>query len=509
MNNLYSKYQKYKVKYIQTKQNLVGGKNINLNPINIYPKNNIIYNNYNTPESRKNQLNNLYNSVNFNNKIYLLGFGAIGKSLTYMLLKILKININNIIVFERDTNKKSFDENLKINYIKVTKDNYNELLKNLSKNDIIIDCAYEIGTADIMELCNNVGAKHINSCIQEWSGNRPLSEKHKSVVVKNDELKKKSTLNYSCLVSMGCNPGNVSLWTKIGLNKIAQLKNIQPDNLSFAELANKLGIQTIHISERDTQTTPKVKNINEYCNTWAGDGVSFAEEAFNSCELSAGTHEGIVDGISMTNFGKGKMEDGYLTLEKKGANVFAKSYVPYYGKYVGNIICHDEAYTIGNSLTIRDNNIITYRPSVYYVYHPVNEAFMSIHEIKEREEKIQDNCRLLTKEITHGNDILGLTFYLEDKSVYWIGSLLDINESRMLFDNKCDSFINATISQVVPGYLSGIIHLINNEYSGLIFPDDLPYNDCMKYILPFLGDFIFTKCDYKLNDWTLNSFIIN
>ena len=93
--------------------------------------------------------------------------------------------------------------------------------------------------------------------------------------------------------------------------------------------------------------------------------------------------------------------------------------------------------------------------------------------------------------------------------IYWIGSLLDINESRMLFDNKCDSFINATISQVVPGYLSGIIHLINNEYSGLIFPDDLPYNDCMKYILPFLGDFIFTKCDYKLNDWTLNSFIIN
>lgn len=510
---MYHKYQKYKQKYLYNKHILTTSELTDIKQARS------IYTNYSTIEQRKQKLIDLYNSINFVNKIYLIGFGAIGKSLLYILLKILVVDKKNITIFESDKTKTSFDPDIKLTYIKFTKDNYKELLKDVSKNDIIIDCAYEIGTADIMEICNNRGAKHINSCIQEWTGERTLSDKHAGVISKNNELKNKDKFNYSCLVSMGCNPGNVSLWAKIGLHKIAKEKGIKYNDMSFGELAHKLGIQTIHISERDTQTTPKVKNINEYCNTWAGDGISFIEEAFNACELSMGTHEDVYDNITasdvntLTNLPNiigtsGTMINGYLTLDKKGANVFAQSYVPYYGRYIGNIICHDEAYTISNSLTLHENNKIKYRPSVYYVYHPVNEAFMSIHEVKERG-KIQDNCRLLTDDITSGNDILGLTFYLEDKSVYWIGSLLDINESRIIFNGECNSFINATICQVVGGYLSGILYLIKQkDYSGLIFPDDLPHIECMKIILPFLGDFIFTKCKFNLDNWTLKSFII-
>jgi len=521
---MYHKYQKYKQKYIYNKY-ILQTSITNINQASS------IYTNYATIEQRKQKLLDLYNSIKYENKIYLIGFGAIGKALLYILLKILDINKKNITIFEYDKTKTSFDPDIKLTYTKFTKNNYKELLKHLSKDDIIIDCAYEICTADIIELCNNVGAKHINSCIQEWTGERTLSDKHIGVVNKNNELKNKDKFNYSCLASMGCNPGNVSLWTKIGLHKIAKEKGIKYDDMSYGELAHKLGVQTIHISERDTQTTPKVKNINEYCNTWAGDGVSFIEEAFNSCELSVGTHESIYINTTAYQVNKlvnipdilcnldnktnslqknwyGNMINGYLTLDKKGAYVFAQSYLPYYGRYIGNIICHDEAYTIGNSLTLYEDDKIKYKPSVYYVYHPVNEAFMSIHEVKERN-KLQDNCRLLTSEITSGNDILGLTFYLEDKSVYWIGSLLDINESRVIFNNECDSFINATICQVVGGYLSGILYLIKQkEYSGLIFPDDLPHIECMKIILPFLGDFIFTKCKFTLDDWTLKSFII-
>ena len=53
----------------------------------------------------------------------------------------------------------------------------------------------------------------------------------------------------------------------------------------------------------------------------------------------------------------------------------AQSWVPYYGRYTGQIVRHDEAYTIGKELAIRDeNNKITYQPSVYYVYHPSDDA---------------------------------------------------------------------------------------------------------------------------------------
>ena len=79
---------------------------------------------------------------------------------------------------------------------------------------------------------------------------------------------------------------------------------------------------------------------------------------------------------------------------------------------------------------------------------------------------------------------------------------------RYIFDNECDDFINATISQVVAGYLSGIIHLINTkEYTGLIFPDDLPQS-IIKYQLPFLGDFIMTPCNLPTSNYKLESFLI-
>ncbi len=67
----------------------------------------------------------------------------------------------------------------------------------------------------------------------------------------------------------------------------------------------------------------------------------------------------------------------------------AQSWVPYYGRYTGQIVRHDEAYTIGKELAIRDeNNKITYQPSVYYVYHPSDDAQLSLYELLER------NCHI-------------------------------------------------------------------------------------------------------------------
>ena len=41
-----------------------------------------------------------------------------------------------------------------------------------------------------------------------------------------DKIKKESKLNYSAIVSMGCNPGDVSVWVKVGINEIWKKKII-------------------------------------------------------------------------------------------------------------------------------------------------------------------------------------------------------------------------------------------------------------------------------------------
>jgi homospermidine synthase len=103
----------------------------------------------------------------------------------------------------------------------------------------------------------------------------------------------------------------------------------------------------------------------------------------------------------------------------------------------------------------------------------------------------------MTDEIIDGRDVLGLTYYLESGEVFWIGSTLGIDEARKLFDSEFNDYVNATNTQVVAGYLSGIHYILEldskNEKHGLMCPDELPYENLIEKQLPFLGDFVFEE----------------
>lgn len=250
---------------------------------------------------------------------------------------------------------------------------------------------------------------------------------------------------------------------------------------------------------------------------------SYYGEGLSCIEISWGTHEPKIKDTFMKNEIINRDED-FLICSKIGIYSYAQSWVPICDRYIGNLIPHDESNTIGEFLTIKNNGLIEYKPSVYYVYHASNDAMLSVDEFKQNNEVQQDNYRLLTNEIMDGRDILGLTYYLKDKSSYWIGSLLSIQESRDLFNHEIDEFINATNVQVIAGYLSGILYFIDlgNEKKGKMSPDDLP-EYLMTYQLPLLGEFIFDKKDnFKLsivendktksigetNEWNFRNFLI-
>jgi homospermidine synthase len=486
---------------------------INNNHLDIDKK--IVFKKYDSKKKRKQKFDNILNKkIIFNNKIYFIGFGSIGRPLFWILLKMFIIDIKNItIIDEREINieldKLCPNKNgLNVIKTKLDKNNYLDLLKNLSFNDLIIDVANKISTIDIMKLSQDKGCNYISSCIQTWSdpdfsesknifNDFSIKEKHNRVNEFNKTIINK---NFNSIISMGCNPGNVSLWVKFGLLKIAQDKEVKInkyylDNkaIKYNLLAQKLGVQTIHISEKDTQRTNNPKKIGEYCNTWSMTIDSYYGEGLSCLELSWGTHESKIKEI----FTKDEIinnDENFLICSKIGIYSYAQSWVPICNRYIGNLIPHDESNTIGKFLTIKNNDIIKYKPSVYYVYHSCNDAMLSIDELKQNNEVKQSNYRLLTDEIIDGRDILGLTFYLEDKKSYWIGSVLSIQESRDLFNNEIDEFINATNVQVIAGYISGILYFIDlgNEKKGKMSPDDLP-EYLMNYQLPFLGEFIFDK----------------
>src|SRR5258708_34358571 len=57
----------------------------------------------------------------------------------------------------------------------------------------------------------------------------------------------------------------------------------------WGRLARRLGVKVIHIAERDTQVSPRPKEVGEFVNTWSIDG--FVSEGSQPAEMGWGTHE--------------------------------------------------------------------------------------------------------------------------------------------------------------------------------------------------------------------------
>lgn len=464
---------------------------------------------------RLDRFKKMYKSKSFNGTFWILGGGSIGASIIFLLLHVFTITEKNIVVFDKDPQvgikiNKHYGDNTgnSVNRVKfvnvdIVRNNYKQVLSDIKKNDIIVDCSYCINSCDLLKFCNSIGCSYINSSIEDWEDDKddpnPVNNTLMGRTLKIEKIGKELPASHTnFIVAMGCNPGNVSIWTRLALHLINQRDYGFKNYKTFGELAYKMGINVVHISEKDTQITKDPKKHNEYCNTWSGTAESMYEEASASAEASWGTHEKTIpkDAVfdPLTN-------NNYLTLKRRGMSTFLTSYTPISKNYIGMMVRHDEAFTIGRKLSYYENGKLIHKPSVYYVYRPTDSTIQSFYELKEHNMKYQAQRRLLTHDIIDGADELGVTFFLENGKIYWIGSLLDIHEAREFYGEKYKDIINATTLQVVAGYLSGIMYIVDlinqNKYLGVMCPDDLPFAELFNYSGPFFGNFFVME----VQDW--------
>ena len=484
--------------------------------------------NFNTIPGRKNAFESLSQSIVFKNRILIIGCGSIGTALLPLLIKFIILSPSKITVCDKNANRfakisQFINLGVKTKHIKITKDNVSNLIINelgFGQDDIIIDASYEINTEYMFSLCESAGISFINSAVEIWEKEPEMKEIDYTFFIrfKNMEIKNKITpiKKNNFIASLGCNPGNVNIWTLYALDKI----NKQKENFtysSYAELAKLMGLKTIHISEKDTQITNKPKRENEYVNSWAADSVSWYDEAFGFLEISWGTHESKLPDNVISELSN----EYQIIVNNVGCETFARTYTPIGKNLIGMLIRHEETYTICKALTLKDsNNKITYKPSVYYVYKPNDSSVASTMEARANDNQNQPTSRLMTDDIIEGRDEVGVTLYFEDGDIYWIGSILDIKEARLLYDNQYDNIINATLLQVVAGYIGGIFHLIESinkkKYQGLLFPEDLPISQFIKNTRPMLGPFGLMEvtdwdieCANQNNMWQYQDFLHN
>ncbi|MFZ5954439.1 MAG: saccharopine dehydrogenase C-terminal domain-containing protein [Candidatus Dependentiae bacterium] len=448
--------------------------------------------------------------IRFDRSIFMLGFGAVARCTLPLLLKHINIDPKHITIMDFVDNRSYLKDYLEqgITYVinKLTKDNYQEILsQHLKAGDLFIDLSWNVDTISLLQWCYEHNVLYINSSIEEWEPyqdventppeNLTLYYRHMKIEKMISTWTKPSA---TAIVDHGANPGLVSHFTKQALIDLAQqlLKDDKADkkieleaalsNNHFPRLSLLTQTKVIHISERDTQIINKPKQVNEFVNTWSIEGL--IEEGMAPAELGWGTHEKMLPkGAHTHNHGP----QNQILLSSMGMNTLVRSWVPS-GPIIGMVIRHGEAYGISERLTVWEQGRAIYRPTVYYAYCLNDSALSSLYEFRMRDFVLQPKKRIMYDEITSGADEIGCLLMGHAYHSWWIGSVLDIEQTRKLIPGQ-----NSTTLQVAISIVAAAVYAITNPNQGFCLPDDIDHTQILTIAKPYLGEFISRPVNWK------------
>jgi len=448
----------------------------------------------------------------FNKRVLFLGYGAVAQCTLPILMKLLKIPARNVTVMDFEDRRKALKpwtaKGVRFVKDRITRDNMaSKLAKYVAAGDVLIDLAWNIDCCELLEWCHENGVLYVNTSTEIWDPYEGAENKHpteRTLYWRHMNVRrliaKWARPGATAVLEHGANPGLISHFTKQGLIDIArrmisdkkatgreaeQLQQLISDR-TFNQLARRLGVKVIHVSERDTQISDVPKRVNEFVNTWSIEG--FREEGITTAELGWGTHEKELPPLAYEHKEGPRNQ---ICLARMGMNTWVSSWVPDY-RIRGMIVRHGEAFTISDKLTVWENGKAVYRPTVHYAYCPSDAALLSLIELRALNYELQPKLRIMGDEITGGSDILGALLMGHQYNSWWTGSDLSIEESRRLVPHQ-----NATTMQVAISVAAATIWMMENPERGVLVPDDLPHDYILKIARPYLGRFI-----SKPSDWT-------
>jgi len=437
----------------------------------------------------------------FTGRMVIVGFGSIGQGVLPLLLRHLDgLTADRITIVTAEERGREEAELYGVAFHNnpLNNDNFFQVLKPLlDKGDFLVNVSVDVSSIALIEFCHRIGANYIDTCIEPWAGgytDPTLSPSLRSnYALRETALAKRAELagGPTAVITHGANPGLVSHFVKQALLNIAAdtgvATDIPTDRDGWGRLAQRLGIKTIHVAERDTQVSNQPKQIGEFVNTWSIDG--FVGEGCQPAELGWGTHERhFPEDGRRHDFGS----DAAIYLMRPGASTKVRTWTPLEGPFHGFLITHSESISIADYFTVREGDSVVYRPTCHYAYHPCDDAVKSIHELAGKNWAMQASQRLMMDEIVSGMDELGVLLMGNPKGAYWYGSRMTIEEARELAP-----YNNATSIQVTSTILGGIVWALENPNRGIVEPDEVDYHRVLEIAAPYLGELV-----GAYGDWT-------
>jgi homospermidine synthase len=424
----------------------------------------------------------------FGGRLVILGFGAIGQAVLPLLCRHLDMPPARIEVVQPSPDGRAIAERYGVRYAELAldRDNHRELLgERLGRGDLLLNLSLDVGSVALMAWCQQLGVLYVDACTEPWPGvhddpARPLAQR--TNYARREEvlsLARSATADTTALVTLGANPGLVSFLAKQALLELAGERGAAPHSREeWAQLARRLDVRAIHVSERDTQVAQRRRQRNEFVNTWSVQG--FVGEGLQPAELGWGTHEHLFP-TDAARHPRGCRAAVYL--DRPGLSTRVRSWAPRAGAFSGYLVTHAESISIADHLTVGDPARPDYRPTVHYAYHPCDDAVLSIRELEGRRWRLQPGHRLLRDDIVSGADELGVLLMSGTHGAFWYGSTLSIDEARALVPEN-----NATTLQVAAPLVAGVRWAIAHPDAGVLEPDDLPHDEMLQACRPWLGE---------------------
>jgi homospermidine synthase len=438
--------------------------------------------------------------VSFGGRLVMLGCGSIGQGVLPLILRHIDMPRNNIHIVTADARGSDVaaEYGVAFTVAQLTRNNYRDLLLPLlGPGDFLLNLSVDVSSVALIELCQTLGALYLDTCIEPWAGgytDPSLTPSQRSNYALRESalaLAAPGQQAPTAVLTHGANPGLVSHFVKQALLHIARDTGagqvVPASRDEWAALAADLGVKVIHIAERDTQSADLAKRPGEFVNTWSIDG--FTGEGCQPAELGWGTHERTLPADACRHdFGC----DAAIYLQRPGAATRVRTWTPLEGPFHGFLITHNESISIADYLTLRDENgVARYRPTVHYAYHPCDDAVLSLHEFAGKNWQLQDEKRLMMREIARGMDELGVLLMGPSRGAYWYGSRLTVEATRSLVP-----FNNATSLQVTAAVLGGLVWAIENPQAGVVEADHLDHVRVLEVARPYLGDVVGVYTDW-------------
>jgi homospermidine synthase len=399
----------------------------------------------------------------------------------------------------RDRITSSIAKGVQYLQFEITRENLAEVLaQNLGDGDLLIDLAWNIDLAELLDWCRDHNVRYLNTSIEVWDpymDPASTSPQERTLYYRHMALRRQlrgwgRNDGPSAVVEHGANPGLVSHFTKQALVDIANAVvrdglladrhdalNEAIESGQFNVLSQLLGVKSIHIAERDTQISDRPKQPGEFVNTWSVDG--FYEEGVAPAEMGWGTHEKTLPALALSHDGEGPRNQ--ICLAQMAHKTLVRSCVPS-GPILGMVIRHGEAFTICDHLTVWDGDEAIYRPTVHYAYCPSDAAWASFVELEGAQYDYPDHQRIMNDEIISGRDELGVLVMGHPYKAWWTGMLTSIEEARASAPHQ-----SATTVQVAASILGAVDWLLRSPSEGVRVPDELPWNDVIAVATPYVG----------------------